>query len=360
MNKFLDDELNVPRSGDPLGLLDFERIVHNVQPKRRKAHLLKAALVMAPIALIGAGTAAALLGDDVMKGQGLPVIGAGDTPIKERPAQPGGMQIPHRDKTVFSRAGLAEQDNADVTLVQGPENPVAIPKTAPAPLAPKKYGSVSPDQPAGDGAATGQVTFQPAAYNGPSPYKRETAVPRNSDVSGTEIATVSPDSIRTPTGANTESRDPALSAAPAAPDLPRDETVANQDSTTPAPPKTNVFREVASLSPDTVMLEPPSTRNTSVPDEATAPKSSARRTGRWMVQIAAVGSPNEARDYWTTKSQKHPGVLGDLNLVVEKTVKNGTTYFRVRGGRFKAKSSARKRCRAAKSEGLDCIVVAMD
>lgn len=348
MNTYLDDELNVPRSEDHLGLLDFERIVHTAQPKRHRKGILKAVLILAPIGLIGTGAAALLMDGNMVKGEGVPLIVADATPIKERPEQPGGMQVPHQDKTVFTRAGMAKTDQQQITVLPDSEKPVPIPKLAPAPLAPKKYGSVSPEDP-NSSENRRLASFQPAVLNYSASQLQPTRSVGAPEQPMVENATTLPGTTRQPTGVTVKERQPVLAEAPV-PTQPSS-VEAKTDVAPPGRQEDEAFREVAVVVPKVVKNSAPA---------MTESRSIGKSKGRWMVQIAAVGSPSEAQAYWSSKNQIHPNVLGDLDLVVQKTVKNGTTYFRVRGGGFKAKSAARKRCLVAKSEGLDCIVVAMD
>lgn len=51
------------------------------------------------------------------------VIEAASTPIKEKPADAGGAEFPHQDKTIYNVID-GEGENGDVTIVKAPEKPV--------------------------------------------------------------------------------------------------------------------------------------------------------------------------------------------------------------------------------------------
>lgn len=89
-----------------------------------------------------------------------PVIRADDTPVKVAPANPGGIEIPHQDKSVYDRISgnpLAKSDGeADVErLLPRAEEPMAVtpPSTpAPAPVNPPAAEAAPSAAPAPAGA----------------------------------------------------------------------------------------------------------------------------------------------------------------------------------------------------------------
>ena len=49
--------------------------------------------------------------DKNLGGGEVPVIKRSDSPVKVKPAEPGGMDVPNRDKSVYSRIGGVESYN---------------------------------------------------------------------------------------------------------------------------------------------------------------------------------------------------------------------------------------------------------
>jgi hypothetical protein len=99
----------------------------------------KLLLVVGLVALaVGGGFAYNLLGGGENKLEEIPTLQA-DMPIKERPEQPGGIDIPHQDVAVFEKLdkGGEGEKKADVEhLLPGPEEPnepPAISEAVPAP-----------------------------------------------------------------------------------------------------------------------------------------------------------------------------------------------------------------------------------
>src|SRR3546814_13659211 len=66
------------------------------------------------------------------------MIKAEDAPIKHRPEEPGGMDVPHQDKLVFNRLPPGQVENQVERLLPPPEEPVAQPEPS-APSAPTAH-----------------------------------------------------------------------------------------------------------------------------------------------------------------------------------------------------------------------------
>jgi cell division protein FtsN len=120
---------------------DFDRDILDIIPERfdadadsrqaRAGHRLRTGLTLAfAVVAVGAIVAAGLhfVGGKRGGGAGIPVIRADDRPIKARPDDRGGMQVPNQDKLVYERM---EGDNGQQPverLLPPPEAPKAPPK----------------------------------------------------------------------------------------------------------------------------------------------------------------------------------------------------------------------------------------
>ncbi len=83
----------------------------------------------------------------------------------------------------------------------------------------------------------------------------------------------------------------------------------------------------------------------------------ATPSGRFVVQVAAMRSASQAQAYWTRLVDKHPQLLGNLKLDVQRAdLGNRGIFFRVRAASFDTKAKASELCTALKSRGTDCIV----
>ncbi len=75
-----------------------------------------------------------------------PLVRAGETPIKERPTDPGGLSIADRDKLVYRRVGDDGTPPPAERLLPPPEAPAAPPvQPAPAPAEPVAEAATVPD-----------------------------------------------------------------------------------------------------------------------------------------------------------------------------------------------------------------------
>ena len=98
----------------------------------------------------------------------VPLIRADERPTKVRPEKPGGMEVPDRDKLIYTQKRAAVEH-----LLPPPEKPMPRP-TAPSAAAP----SASPQPPlvpAGAGAANPAPQVQPQSPAGKPPAKAEGA-----------------------------------------------------------------------------------------------------------------------------------------------------------------------------------------
>ena len=128
---------------------EFERDILDIIPERydadadshqaRAGHRFRTTITLVlAVAVVGAIVAAGwrFMGSRSGAGSGIPVIKADERPIKLRPDDRGGMQVPNQDKLVYERMD-GEGEAKTETLLPPPEQPQPPPKaSAPALLAP--------------------------------------------------------------------------------------------------------------------------------------------------------------------------------------------------------------------------------
>jgi hypothetical protein len=98
----------------------------------------------------------------------VPLIRADERPTKVRPEKPGGMEVPDRDKLIYTQKRAAVEH-----LLPPPEKPMPRP-TAPSAAAPSASPQ-APPVPAGAGAANPAPLAQPQQPAGKPPAKAEAA-----------------------------------------------------------------------------------------------------------------------------------------------------------------------------------------
>lgn len=114
-----------------------------LRPKRRGRWLAILAAFVALGAFAGVAWYATNKGQ-TNPGATVPVITAENTPVKERPAEPGGMEVPNRNIQVFDRITPDGQPQKVERLLPPAETPMA----RPAPEAKPPAGPLVPDAPA--------------------------------------------------------------------------------------------------------------------------------------------------------------------------------------------------------------------
>ncbi|MDH5750505.1 MAG: hypothetical protein OEY85_14440, partial [Rhodospirillales bacterium] len=132
----------VPKENEdtiPVGLTDGLAFKPIAPPKTKKRHGLRFLLLL--LLLGGAGYAGWTVYGDRLEEKntaGVPLIRADFGPIKTRPASPGGMEVPDRDKLVYDRISNSGDRTKVERLLPKSEEPKAPPVAVAAP------GSVAP------------------------------------------------------------------------------------------------------------------------------------------------------------------------------------------------------------------------
>ena len=135
--------------------------------------------------------------------------------------------------------------------------------------------------------------------------------------------------------------------APKAPSLPR-----------PPPPKLSKNEpKIPGPPPPTAPAKKPVAKKPPAKTLSAASKPPAG--GRYRVQISSLPSETAVRKSWTSIKGKHKDLLGNLPLIVERTVLSAGrgTYYRMQAGPLSSKSQAATLCTRLKQRKLSCLVV---
>ena len=288
---------------DPADGADFEPVGKPSGPKGRGG--LKLFLVLAILTLFGAGAGYVYLGDGIGRSSstaadGIPVIRADETPIKQRPREPGGMAIPDRDKLVYERLKGTETSPRVERLLPSPEEP----KTPPMPSSDSDFS-------------------KPAAAKG-SPKMPRPVEPK-------EVAKEAP-IVESSKTADATKPDDALGDKIA-------ETL--KSMSTPGPTRAEVDNivkpPIASVTPTTKPMTQGSV---------------------YQVQLVAVRSEERAQAAWRGLVKKHDGLLGGLKHdVVRADLGEKGVYYRLRAGPLADKDAANSLCAKLKAMKVGCMAV---
>jgi len=235
----------------------------------------------------------------------LPVITGDGGPVKVRPADEGGVEIPDQDKLIFD-SGL------DGSLDGGKGGTVE--HLLPAPEEPVDLSSVAARQESAAAAGLGhQLSASPQA-------------------GGTLPSTV----------VTVEEVLP--------PSVPADNAAQGQDVIAQA-----IEKEAA-------MAAAPAGDTGSAPVPAPAPKPTAVQTAQvptdsgYLLQLAATQDAASAKKEWARLQKAFPQLLGGRSLTVEKAEVSGTTYYRILTGPFPTKETVEDICTQLKAKKQSCLV----
>ncbi len=304
------DELRIPEE------LEFEPVKR--QPPRNN---LKSAIFLTLVMLGGAGGAGwYFLGDQIGKwfpeksASGIPLIRADKSPVKVRPENPGGMEVPNRDKLIYGRMRDSEDRPQVERLMGPPESPLPVPKAESGPETAPEPETAPPFESLTAGESQAPQPSPGAGSSSPSPTV--TKPEPDLDMTKSLEAAVSSLDVKQPT----------------------------------VPPKA----EVLSAVPPASAPPPPELKVKDDPEKAAAGKSRDYR-----VQLAAVRSPSGAKNEWKRLKRKYPDLLDGLSLFITKVdlgLEKGI-FYRLRAGPVADEAAARRLCEKLTKRKVGCLIV---
>jgi hypothetical protein len=276
-------------------------------------------------------------------GADIPLIRADTRPIKVKPDNPGGMQIPDRDMLIYG------QPRPEIEhLLPPPEQPMARPAPPPAPVA--APAPVAPPSRAvrsqGESAVAAPPSAAPAGF-------------APSSAPGAPVATAgaAPASLRTepeatqPAAMEPEAMEPEAARRAAAP--PRS-APARPLPVHPAlsPAAAAAARELG-LTPAEA-----SPRSSPAPRSASAKSGAPAKSGAVRLQLGAMRSESEARGTWDRLRQKNADLLGGLSgVAIRADLGDRGVYYRIQTGPVANPSTADRICGELRQRHLACVIV---
>jgi hypothetical protein len=244
-------------------------------------------------------------------------------PSKVAPKSPGGVNVPNRDKQVYSLVDKSKVSNKVERFAPPPENPLPRPKVK----APKEPALPSPKLKA--------PSAPPTALNPPPPP---------------------PPSI-------TEKRIIPSPPAPLDKKAKAPVVTTKDDPTPPAPVTSPVKAKPAPKvikmpvpAPAIPVVKKPEPAPKPAPQTASAPPQAP--TGAYLIQIASLRSAESARRAWDQSVKRNTQLLDGLRLFVkEKTIKGRGVFYRVQAGPFSSRASAQAKCAELKKSKVPCLVI---
>ena len=309
--------------------------IEDAPPPRRWGRFLL--LLVLAVVLVGGGAWAWLVHGKRMTalfagggGDGVPVVRADPTPSKIRPRDPGGMEVPDRDKLVYERLRGEGTEPRVERLLPPAEAPMRPPRVAsePAPQVKERLPRV------------------------PSEAQVRAAVPPPPPIA-LDPSRASPSPDREPAPEDSPPTD--IETAPASP-------LAGAPETTPAARESARPKiEGGGDSPAAPLAPPlalPSVSETAAATPPAKTESSAGPASGYLIQIAAVREPERAETEWVRLQRQHPESLRGLKLFVARAdLGDKGVFWRLRAGPFADETAAKNRCAELARRKVGCLVV---
>ena len=327
-------------------------------------------------------------------GGNVPVIAAKPEPTKERPANPGGLEVPDQNKQVLAPK-TAVSDPKPAQVVTQSEQPVdlnqvtrrdSVRVVAPSPFQPANPPATEPPPAANPAPAAPPVpeprrvqsvklSDQPTPQPSPTPSAPGTAAVIGGAAAGASIAAIAAGALTPARPANNPTPGAAAAIRPTTPPAvtpaaPRPVAAtppvpAPVPTPPPAAPKADARPQspVAAATPRPP--SPPRAQNAPLPLTSRAPATAAApaRTasapatggGGFAIQLASRPSDADARSASQQLGTRYSGQIGGRSPVVVRGEANGKTVYRVRVAGF-SQSDANAACDRVRAAGGACFV----
>ncbi|MFC4351293.1 SPOR domain-containing protein [Fodinicurvata halophila] len=248
--------------------------------------------------------------------EAIPVVQAPEGAEKERPENPGGMEVPYQDTLVLNPGNSENEDESVERLLPPPEEPVERSEES-------------------DVAATA------ADATGETEAPEETA--------GSETSQDAQESQETPV--QEDQTDPADSEA--------QDTAQPEEQ--PAEMEDSATSQTAEISGETDVPEPagddPEAAAQGDPGTQDTADSSQTVADAFRIQLAAVRSNEAAQAEWQRLQNKHEELLGPLSLNIERAdLGEQGVYYRIQAGPLSDEAAADTLCSDLQARDQACLV----
>jgi len=280
------------------------------------------------------------------------VVEADKTPIKEKPADPGGMQFPNQDKTIFETfSNKGEQPPKVERVLPTPEEPLPaatdnadtsswVNDKLQAKKSEQVIGKAEPEEKAPETPAEPVVPTIHKAEDEPAPVAQTPDADKKTETIPSVFTNSPAPSVAEEKHASNDApaetyvapaiKPEAKAAEPAAVAAPVEEKPA-----APAEPKVETKAE-AKPAPET-------------------PAKTEAKTGTYKVQLGAYGSEKEARAAWAKIQKKHAELAALSPAIVEADLEKGI-FYRLRATGINSAADAKTLCSALTAAGQACII----
>jgi len=342
------------------------------EPARPRARLLPMWILLAAVVLVGVAWA---VSDRYFGENGgvesVPLITAEDTPVKVRPADPGGVEVLDRDKYVYK--SLTDDEPDAESVLPPPEEPMQRPsaEVSEAEALADPAQSVEPIEPVEESVAevieAAPEPVRPeeldvAALEPPEMQQQETE--QEMDEAAEPRVETQPAELPEPA---TPEAEELLDAVAPEPEIVEAEPVpAPEPEPVPAPePEPVPAPEPEPVPEPEPALEPePEPEPALEPEAKVAPAATETVTAivdgpGFMVQVGATQNEAAAGEGLERLAKKHEAILGTLDAVVVRAdLGDKGVWYRMRVGPLATRGEADDVCGQLKAVDVGCYVVA--
>ena len=321
---------------------------------RPRARLLPMWILIAAVVIVGVAWAMSERYFGEAEGdKSVPLVVAEATPVKVRPEEPGGVDVPDRDKYVYKSLTdpEPEAEAEGEQLLPLPEEPMQRPPVEVVELqAPQEAPTEAPSDAVADSVAE-QVEAAPEVVETPAPE----AAP--------EIAADEPEAVEPAVEQAVEEAVEPVVATVEAPEAALEEKKFEQ-ILAPEPAPEPEVQPAAEPEPEAELApEPePEAEPEAEPEPPAAPIQSAALsadTPGFLVQIGAVQDESAAAGEIARLTKRNPDILAELSgIVVRADLGDKGVWYRMRVGPFATRAAADGVCGQLKAVDVGCFVVA--
>ncbi|EKF40999.1 sporulation-like protein [Nitratireductor indicus C115] len=290
------------------------------------------------------------------EGSGTPALVRADPePVKVKPENPGGQQVPNQENQVYRRVdgSDAAAKPAQDRLVTTAEEPVEMPVAKPETVVPKSEERLASTPETGTAPQGEDVTaMAPRRVRTMVVRPDGTLVPREEPAPAPAPTVAEAQTPSTPTQAETP---PAAAASEQA--VPAATAPAQPQAAASPVPTARPTPPAAQQQPTRVAAAPAQpARPVAQQPAAPAPVSQAAAADGWSVQISSQPTAESAQQSYQDMAQRYGNLLSGRGVnIVKAEVSGKGTYYRVRVP-TSSKEDAINLCSQLKSAGGSCFV----
>ena len=347
------------------------------RPKQKGVNVKFIAIGMMVVGLVGFGvlTAVQYFAPDAGQVAEVPVLKADEKPDRIVPDEKGGVEIPHRDKAIFTRLKPGAGVNVEEVIIQEPEKPIvqkrdAIPsETTEA----EKLSGLSDDKARDmlqvehkDKPGMSSSSAVVAEKVTSTPFDLNKAI-MNSEETQQKILDEDDDEVHEPVLKSVDStpyinsmdeqspKQVASSEPIAVSDPISDDVLSKTTGRQRRAPDIEVIEKKGSLKDEPVVNDKVAMAAPKIEKSAPAPQAKSA-DAQFRVQLGSMKTREASKEEWARLQKMNPELRSLELFVDEVNIPEKGTFYRIQGGRI-TREEAASLCSTLKKKNTACFVV---